>query len=75
MHKEHLLFVLPVVLAFLALLLGYPLIVQAANTIYVDADAVGLGNGSSWDDAYNDLQTALSFAVSGVEIWVAEGVY
>jgi predicted outer membrane repeat protein len=75
MHKEHLLFVLPVVLAFLALLSGYPLIVQAATTIYVDADAVGLGNGSSWDDAYNDLQTALSFAVSGVEIWVAEGVY
>jgi len=64
MHKKHLLFVLPIVSAFLALFSGYALVAQSATTIYVDADASGLGNGSSWDNAYTDLQTALSVAAS-----------
>ena len=50
----------------------------AASTIYVDADAPGANDGSSWDDAYNYLQDALANANSAlkpVEIRVAEGIY
>ncbi len=49
-----------------------------AKTIYVDDDANGLENGSSWIDAYRHLQDALADADDSekpVEIRVADGVY
>ena len=49
-----------------------------AEVIYVDADAAGADNGSSWADAFNYLQDALADANSSekpVEIRVAQGIY
>ena len=43
--------------------------------LFVDADAVGANNGSSWSDAYNYLQYALAVAQSRDEIRVAQGIY
>lgn len=45
------------------------------EVIYVDWDAQGTGDGSSWDDAFGHLQDALGQAVFGDEIRVAEGIY
>jgi predicted outer membrane repeat protein len=43
--------------------------------IYVDEHANGLNNGSSWQNAFNDLQYALILSLDGDEIHVAHGVY
>lgn len=45
------------------------------TVLYVDQDANGLDVGLSWDDAFTDLAEALINAVSGDELWVAEGTY
>ncbi|MHC4500228.1 MAG: right-handed parallel beta-helix repeat-containing protein, partial [Planctomycetota bacterium] len=45
------------------------------KTVYVDADATGNNDGSSWSDAYNLLQDGLAAACEGDEIWVGQGVY
>ena len=50
----------------------------AGGTIYVDVDANGLNDGSSWTDAYNFLQDALAEAdvsPKPVDICVAQGLY
>jgi predicted outer membrane repeat protein len=44
-------------------------------TIFVDVEASGNNNGTSWNDAYIELQPALAQAVMGDQIWVAAGTY
>lgn len=48
---------------------------HAQTVVYVDADAVGANDGSSWANARIDLQIALGSAVPGDEFWVANGTY
>lgn len=62
-----------IALSLLFFLGGYEHQVQAQ--IYVSATATGADNGSSWIDAYTDLQDALSAATSGDTIVVARGTY
>ena len=61
-----------------AILLGLWCTVAAGKIIYVDDDANEANDGTSWQNAYNYLQDALSDANSSakpVEIRVAAGVY
>lgn len=55
--------------------LSFVIPASSQTIIYVDADAVGSNDGSSWEDAFVYLQDGLAIAEAGDEIWVAEGVY
>ncbi|MCP4351024.1 MAG: hypothetical protein GY795_36620 [Desulfobacterales bacterium] len=54
---------------------GQACIMPHNRILFVDADATGANNGSSWTDAFVELQSALDFALPGDEIWVAAGIY
>lgn len=65
-------------LRLVALALVTALPAAAQQRVYVDADAAGAGDGTSWADAFVDLQDALAFArgrEGAEEVWVAEGTY
>jgi hypothetical protein len=50
--------------------------VTVYSTIYVDVNATGgNNNGTSWANAFTDLQDALDESSSCSEVWVAEGTY
>lgn len=55
-----------------------PCIWTGGQYVYVHESATGLNNGTSWANAFNDLQDALYVAEryeNVQEIWVAEGQY
>ena len=62
----------PFIVFLIFLLSSIPGITQV---IYVDANAGGGGDGSSWVNAYTNLQSALDVAITGNSIWVAAGTY
>jgi len=63
------------VIAFVVL----PSVLQAATVIFVDRSASGLADGSSWVDAFTDLQPAIAAAEistdPATQIWITAGKY
>lgn len=57
------------------LLLLFPLFAHAQTIHYVNVAANGQNNGTSWTDAFTNLQNALAAAQPGDEVWVAQGTY
>lgn len=45
------------------------------SPIFVKSNASGANDGTSWTDAFNDLQDAIALAANGDSIWVAQGTY
>jgi predicted outer membrane repeat protein len=43
--------------------------------VFVDIDATGTADGTSWENAFTDLQDAIEVTPNGGIIWVAEGIY
>ncbi|GEM_PF-2953816 len=60
---------------FLFLCLFLSITLSAQNTIYVKQNTPAGNDGSSWANAYDDLQDALAAAGDGDKIWVAKGTY
>lgn len=48
---------------------------QAQTTRYVSATATGNNDGTSWEHAFTDLQSALALSTAGDQVWVAQGTY
>lgn len=50
-------------------------IAENTSLVFVDSAASGANNGSSWNDAYVSLSTALNAVNNGDQVWVAKGTY
>ena len=48
---------------------------SSQNIIHVNQNANGTNSGSSWTDAFVNLQDAITQADSNTMIWIAEGIY
>ncbi|QEC42944.1 T9SS type A sorting domain-containing protein [Pseudobacter ginsenosidimutans] len=61
----------------LSLLLIFQISHAQSSRVYVNVAATGANNGTSWADAYTDLQVAMDFAYYNYKdtVWVARGTY
>ena len=59
----------------LAAFLSVSLVATAQNRLYVRASATGGNTGTSWTDAFTNLQVAIQSTQAGDEVWVAVGTY
>lgn len=50
-------------------------VLSVPPVLFVRQGSAGGDDGASWDTAFDSLQDALAAAVSGNEIWVAQGTY
>lgn len=57
------------------LLLATAVATSAQTVIRVDSTATGAGDGTTWVDAFSNLQDALDAVVPPAQIWVARGTY
>jgi len=64
---------------FLRLLLVFFILTMASKfysqIIYIKQDAIGTKDGTSWENAYTDIETALASASDDSELWIAAGNY
>lgn len=47
----------------------------SAQTVFVDADATGSGDGTTWADAFTNLNDAITASAAGSSLWIADGTY
>lgn len=59
----------------MSLIAATPGSIWGQTTVYVDADASGSNDGTSWQNAFARLQDGISHAPAGTQIWVADGTY
>ncbi|TVR84689.1 MAG: hypothetical protein EA409_00485, partial [Saprospirales bacterium] len=48
---------------------------MAEEIVFVNANATGGNSGTSWENAFTDLQDALNLCTNVTQIWVAAGTY
>ena len=54
---------------------GNTIVATRSDILYVNGSATGVGDGTSWANAYTDLGDALRATTLFNEVWVAAGIY
>jgi predicted outer membrane repeat protein len=61
--------------SLISILLLACVVLSARSQTFVKQDAAGNNDGTSWEDAYSDLQAALEQSIAGDQLWIAAGTY